>query len=47
MKNKCDEDRGCGRFFGHIPPQTQVINGAIDKVKFADSKATVWQNLKE
>ena len=28
---------------GHIPPQIQIINGAIGKVEFADGKATIWQ----
>ena len=32
---------------GHIPPQMQIVNGAIGKVEFADGKATVWQSLKE
>ncbi len=30
---------------GHIPPQIQIVNGAIGKVDFADGKATVWQSL--
>lgn len=28
---------------GHIPPQMQIVNGAIGKVEFAAGKATVWQ----
>lgn len=30
---------------GHIPPQMQIVNGAIGKVDFADGKATVWQSF--
>jgi len=30
---------------GHIPPQMQIINGSIGKVKFADGKAVVYQSL--
>jgi len=28
---------------GHIPPQMQIVNGAIGKVEFVDGKATVRQ----
>jgi muramoyltetrapeptide carboxypeptidase LdcA involved in peptidoglycan recycling len=31
---------------GHIPPQMQIVNGAMGKVEFADGKATVRQLLK-
>lgn len=31
---------------GHIPPQLQIVNGAIGTVEFADGKATVRQSLK-
>lgn len=30
---------------GHIPPQMQIVNGAVGKVEFADGKATVRQEL--
>ena len=30
---------------GHIPPQMQIVNGAIGKVAFADGKATIRQTL--
>ena len=30
---------------GHIPPQMQIVNGAIGKVEFADGKANVRQNF--
>ena len=26
---------------GHIPPQIQIVNGAIGRVEFADGKATI------
>lgn len=29
---------------GHIPPQIQIINGAIGKVEYADGKATIRQS---
>ena len=29
---------------GHIPPQIQIVNGAIGKVEYEDGKATIWQN---
>jgi muramoyltetrapeptide carboxypeptidase LdcA involved in peptidoglycan recycling len=29
---------------GHIPPQIQIVNGAIGKVEFVDGKATIRQN---
>ena len=29
--------------FEDIPPQMQIVNGAIGRVDFADGKATVWQ----
>lgn len=32
---------------GHIPPQIQIVNGAIGKVEFFDGKATLWQCFKE
>ena len=28
---------------GHIPPQIQIVNGAIGKVDFVDGKATLNQ----
>ena len=28
---------------GHIPPQIQIVNGAIGRVEFADGKATIKQ----
>ena len=31
---------------GHIPPQMQIVNGAMGKVEFADGKATARQILK-
>jgi muramoyltetrapeptide carboxypeptidase LdcA involved in peptidoglycan recycling len=31
---------------GHIPPQLQIINGAMGVVEFADGKATVRQTLR-
>jgi muramoyltetrapeptide carboxypeptidase LdcA involved in peptidoglycan recycling len=30
---------------GHIPPQMQIINGAIGKVEFADGKVNVRQRF--
>lgn len=30
---------------GHIPPQMQIVNGAIGKVDFSDGKASVWQSF--
>ena len=30
---------------GHIPPQMQIINGAIGKLEFANGKAVVMQKL--
>jgi len=30
---------------GHIPPQMQIVNGAIGRVEFADGKAVVMQEL--
>ena len=28
---------------GHIPPQVQIVNGAVGRVDFVDGKATIWQ----
>jgi muramoyltetrapeptide carboxypeptidase LdcA involved in peptidoglycan recycling len=28
---------------GHIPPQIQIVNGALGKVEFADGKAVIMQ----
>ncbi len=30
---------------GHVPPQMQIVNGAIGRVEFANGKATVRQSL--
>lgn len=32
---------------GHIPPQIQIVNGAVGRVEFFGGKATVWQRMKE
>lgn len=32
---------------GHIPPQIQIVNGAIGKVEFFDGKATILQSCME
>jgi muramoyltetrapeptide carboxypeptidase LdcA involved in peptidoglycan recycling len=32
---------------GHIPPQMQIVNGAIGKVEFAYGRATVRQSMKK
>jgi len=30
---------------GHIPPQLQIVNGAIGKVEFINGTATIWQHF--
>lgn len=32
---------------GHIPPQIQIVNGAVGRVEFFGGKAAVWQSIKE